>query len=159
MYARVNVVQAGQSQPSSSGRWSRAKRALRMFSRPSHVIALPVRAVRVGSTQSNMSTPGLDHLEDALGVADSHEVARLFRRAAARVTQSVVSNIERAVLADREAADRVAVEVELEQLLDAAAAELGVGAALVDREAELARRALGVRAGARAHSVVRLTAS
>ena len=31
--------------------------ALRRLSRPSHVSALPVRAVRVGRTQSNMSTP------------------------------------------------------------------------------------------------------
>ena len=50
-------VQAGQAQPSSSGRGSRAKRAFRRLSRPSQVSALPVRAVRVGSTQSNMSTP------------------------------------------------------------------------------------------------------
>jgi topoisomerase-4 subunit A len=50
-------AQAGHAQPSESGRGSRAKRALRMLSRPSHVSALPVRAVRVGRTQSNMSTP------------------------------------------------------------------------------------------------------
>ena len=55
--AREACVQAGQSQVSSSGAGSRAKRALRRFRRPSQVIALPVRAVRVGSTQSNMSTP------------------------------------------------------------------------------------------------------
>ena len=34
-----------------------AKRALRRLSRPSQVSAEPVRAVRVGRTQSNMSTP------------------------------------------------------------------------------------------------------
>src|SRR6476620_124956 len=56
-YARLKRVQAGHGHPSSSGRWSRAKRALRRLSRPSRVSALPVRAVRVGSTQSNMSTP------------------------------------------------------------------------------------------------------
>ena len=43
-----------------------------------------------------------------------------------------------AVLADREAADRVAVEVELAELLERAGAQLTVGAALDDREAELA---------------------
>ena len=57
MYARLKRVHAGQPQLSSSGRGSRAKRALRRLSRPSHVSALPVRAVRVGRTQSNMSTP------------------------------------------------------------------------------------------------------
>src|SRR4029079_5341863 len=57
MYARPRREQAGHGQLSSSGRSSRAKRALRRLSRPSLVRALPVRAVRVGSTQSNMSTP------------------------------------------------------------------------------------------------------
>src|SRR5919202_247206 len=56
-YARLKPAQAGHAQPSSSGRGSRAKRALRRLSRPSHVRALPVRAVRVGRTQSNMSIP------------------------------------------------------------------------------------------------------
>src|SRR5690242_3225383 len=57
MYARVNLVQAGQSQSSSSGLWSRAKRAFFRFRRPEEVSAVPVRPRRVGSTQSNMSTP------------------------------------------------------------------------------------------------------
>src|SRR5581483_8889090 len=53
MYARVKRVQAGQSQPSSSGRSSRAWRAFRRLILPVAVSALPVRAVRVGNTQSN----------------------------------------------------------------------------------------------------------
>src|SRR6266508_1000742 len=57
MYARENWAQAGHPQPSSSGRGSLANLAFRRFRRPSHVSAEPVRAVRVGSTQSNMSTP------------------------------------------------------------------------------------------------------
>ena len=44
----------------------------------------------------------------------------------------------RAVLADAEAADRVAVEVERDELLARARAQLVVEAALRDREAELA---------------------
>src|SRR5919198_1627450 len=56
-YARLKRAHAGHVQPSSSGRGSRAKRALRRLSRPSQVRALPVRAVRVGRTQSNMSIP------------------------------------------------------------------------------------------------------
>ena len=57
MYARVNLEQAGQSQRSSSGAWSRAKRAFFRLSRPVEVSAVPVRPIRVGRTQSNMSTP------------------------------------------------------------------------------------------------------
>src|SRR5947208_8112606 len=57
MYARLKREQAGHGQPSSRGRSSAAKRALRRLRRPSLVRALPVRAVRVGRTQSNMSTP------------------------------------------------------------------------------------------------------
>src|SRR4051812_9981437 len=56
-YAREKRVHAGQPQSSSSGRGSRAKRAPLMFSCPSQVSALPVRAFRVGRTQSNMSMP------------------------------------------------------------------------------------------------------
>src|SRR3954468_2764243 len=57
MYARLKREQAGHRHPSSSGRSSAAKRALRRLRRPSFVSALPVRAVRVGRTQSNMSMP------------------------------------------------------------------------------------------------------
>src|SRR4051794_27215188 len=57
MYARLKRLHAGQPQCSSSGPGSRWKRAFRRLSLPSQVSALPVRAVRVGSTQSNMSTP------------------------------------------------------------------------------------------------------
>jgi hypothetical protein len=57
MYAREKRAQAGQVQPSSSGRGSSANRALRRLSLPVAVSAEPVRAVRVGSTQSNMSIP------------------------------------------------------------------------------------------------------
>ena len=41
----------------SSGVKSRVNLALRMFMRPVLENAVPMRAVRVGSTQSNMSTP------------------------------------------------------------------------------------------------------
>ena len=60
----------------ATGRSSRAKRALRRLSRPSQVVAEPVRPSRVGSTQSNMSMPAPITRQDALGVADAHEVAR-----------------------------------------------------------------------------------
>ena len=78
----------------------------------------------------------LDHLEHPFGVADAHEVARLVLR---KERCHPVGRLEhrRAVLAEREPADRVAVEVELDELLGGAPAELGVRAALVDREAEL----------------------
>ena len=45
MYARLNREQAGHEHPSSRGRSSRAKRALRRLRRPSLVSALPVKHV------------------------------------------------------------------------------------------------------------------
>ena len=140
MYARLKREQAGHGQPSSSGRSSRAKRALRRLRRPSLVRALPVRAVRVGSTQSNMSTPRAIDLEHALRVADPHEVAGLLLRQEAAASV-VASNIGLAVLPHAQPADRVTVEVERDELLRRAPAKLAVETALRDREAELPRRA------------------
>ena len=57
MYAREKRVQAVQSHPSSSGAWSRLNRAFLRFRRPAAVIAVPVRPMRGGRTQSNMSIP------------------------------------------------------------------------------------------------------
>jgi hypothetical protein len=54
---------------------------------------------------------------------------------------AVVSNITLAVLADGEAAEGVAVEVELAQLRDRAPSQLGVGGALRDSEQQLSLRA------------------
>ena len=105
--------------------------------------ALPVRAVRVGSTQSNMSTPA----SITSRIPSGSPIPMKYRglpAGSSGASQSVVSNVTLAVLADREAADRVAVEVELDELLGRAPPELAVGAALDDREAELAGRALGV---------------
>src|SRR6188472_3986763 len=88
--------------------------------------------------------PALDHLEDADGVADPHEVARPVAWEQPGRPRRRVEHLL-AGLADRQPAERVAVEAELGDLLDAAAAELGVGAALRDAEHELARAALGVQ--------------
>src|SRR3954469_3091837 len=84
-----------------------------------------------------------DDLDDAFGITDPHEVARLAGRQAAG---SVARRLEHrgAVFADGEPADRVAVEVERDELLARAPSELGVEAALCDREAQLARRAVEV---------------
>ena len=72
---------------------------------------MPVRAMRVGSTQSNTSTPRRDDVEDADRVADAHEVAQPVRR------QQLVHELDRgehlvAALADAEAADGVGVEAD-----------------------------------------------
>src|SRR5690348_2291543 len=66
---------------------------------------------------------GLDHLEDPERIADAHEVARLVR---GKQLSRPVGRLEGrvTVLADREPADRVAVEVELDDLFGAAPAEL-----------------------------------
>ncbi len=60
---------------------------------PPRSSALPVRAVRVGRTQSNMSTPASITSRIPSGVADPHEVARLVGAACSAAAQSVVSNI------------------------------------------------------------------
>src|SRR5436309_5576141 len=95
----------------------------------------------------------LDHLEDALGVADAHEVARLAGREERSGPGDSLEH-QPPILADRQAAEGVAVEVELGDLLDRAAAQVGVGPALGDPEAELPRRAgrltLGAGPGRRA---------
>src|SRR5579871_6661054 len=78
-----------------------------------------------------------DHLEHSFRVADPHEVARLLLGeercgSAGRLEHPV------AILPHAEPADRVRVEVERDELLGRAAAELFVEAALRDRKAELA---------------------
>ena len=50
--------------------------ALAMLSRPPRTNSWPLRALRVGITQSNMSTPGADRRPDVLGRAHAHQVAR-----------------------------------------------------------------------------------
>ena len=133
-------AQAGHVHSSSSGRGSRAKRALRRLSRPCQVSALPVRAVRVGRTQSNMSTPRSITSRIALRVADAHEVARPVlgqqRRAPRRSPRTCAP-----LLSDREPAERVAVEAELRDFGDRAPPQLGVGAALRDAESSWPSRA------------------
>ena len=57
MYAREKPAQAGHEQPATSGASSSAKAAFRRLMRPPGTSAEPVRPSRVGSTQSNMSTP------------------------------------------------------------------------------------------------------
>ena len=154
MYARVNLEQAGQSQLSSSGAWSRAKRAFLRLRRPvggerGARAAHPRRQDAVEHVDA-----ALDHLEDALGVADAHEVARLVRgEERRRLGDRLEHRVAR--LPHAEPAERVAVEVELDDLRDRAAAELRVGRALGDPEEELAVGARRLRAGAspRASSV------
>ena len=55
------LVERSKGKDTTTGHWELmgivTKRALRRFSRPSHVSALPVRPSRVGQTQSNMSIP------------------------------------------------------------------------------------------------------
>src|SRR5262249_15407351 len=105
------------------------------------------RAARTGGARRQHAVEhidtGLDHLEDPLGVADSHEVAGLLRRKERRYP---VGRLEHRapVLADREPADRLPVDVELAQLLDAARPDVAVDAALVDRDPELSFGAAGV---------------
>src|SRR5919204_1183024 len=84
--------------------------------------------------------PALDHLEDAGGIADAHEVARLVDGEERRRPGDGLQH-EGAVLPHAEPAERVPVEVELGDLPDRAPAKIVVGAALRDAEKELARAA------------------
>ena len=86
--------------------------ALRMLTTPCGVNRWPLRALRVGITQSNMSMPRAHRLRRGLRRADAHQVARsIGRHAAASSASSTRSRAPRR-LADREAADRVAVEAD-----------------------------------------------
>ena len=93
------------------GRLTRAKRGLLIGRRPWRVSSAPLRARRVGSTQSNMSMPRATHLPEVFGRADAHQVARLVGGQQRR------GHLEHGVhqrlgLAHAEAADGVAGEVE-----------------------------------------------
>src|SRR4051794_29451038 len=77
-----------------------------------------------------------DHLDHALRVADAHEVPSLVLR---KLIRRVRRRFEHrcALLADGQPADRVAVEVECDELLATARAQLRVEPALRDRKAQL----------------------
>ena len=80
-----------------------------------------------------------DHLEHALGVADSHEVARFVLRQQGRRSRRCLEH-RLPVLPHAQPADRVPVEVERDELLRRAGSQLGVEAALRDPESELPGR-------------------
>ena len=79
-----------------------------------------------------------DDLEDALGVADAHEIARLVLREQRRGPPDGLEHLV-SPLPDREPAERVAVEGERGDLFYGAPPELGVDATLGDAEPELPR--------------------
>ena len=79
MHARNRCTRGSRSLPRAGADRARSA-ALRRFILPVAVSADPVRAIRVGSTQSNMSMPRCDHAENALGVTEAHEVAGLLGR-------------------------------------------------------------------------------
>ena len=114
--------------------------ALRRFSRPSQVSADPVRAVRVGRTQSNMSTPRATTSRMPCGspMPMKYRGLRLGEQRC-RPLDTVEHLLLR--LADGEAAERVAVERERDDLLGRASSQLRIGRALCDPEAKLAVRA------------------
>ena len=107
------------------------------------VSAEPVRAVRVGRTQSNMSMPA----PITRRMPSASPIPMKYRGfAGGQQRRRPAGGLEHllAALADREPAERVAVEVERGDLLDRAAAKLRVGGALRDPEEELTGRALGL---------------
>src|SRR6185503_5747331 len=77
------------------------------------------------------------HLENALRVTDAHEVARVVLWEELRGCGCRLEHL-RPGLADREPAERVAVEADLGDLDDRASTKLGIRAALGDAEQQLA---------------------
>ena len=78
-------------------------------------------------------------LLDFVGIADTHDVARLvFRQQRQNFRNHFKCQLAR--FADREAADRVAVEVHFDEALCALAAEIAVHAALNDGKKRLGAR-------------------
>ena len=92
--------------------------------------------------------PARDHLEDALRIAEPHEVPRPVGGKQRRRPGDRVEHLGSA-LADREPAERVAVERQPDDLLDRASAQLAVDATLRDPEAQLPVRPRRARPGAR----------
>ena len=112
MQVRAAEVRAGRA---AAGRVERhvgdARSAPRvMRTRPVEVNAVPCQARWVGRTQSNMSTPRQHRLQQIGRRADAHQVARPIR--GQQLGGEVRSSSSRcgARVADREAADREAVE-------------------------------------------------
>ena len=74
-----------------------AARSARLIT-PNRVNTAPWRPLRVGSTQSNMSMPRADRLDQILRHADAHQIARLVGREQRR---GVLDHLEHDVLAAR----------------------------------------------------------
>jgi hypothetical protein len=92
-----------------------------------------------------MSTPRATRFDEVLGLADPHEIAGLIDRQETRDELGEVVH-HRLGLADRESADRVPVESELDRCPGRPRSEVGVGPALHDPEQRLRRgRRPGVR--------------
>ncbi len=91
------------------GRGSSFQRACLMTTRPLRVSACPLRAFRVGRTQSNMSMPAPIATEQVARGADAHEIAGpLGVEPMRHLAQGLVHALDR--LAHREAAERQPVE-------------------------------------------------
>ena len=116
----------------------------------SELFVLDVEAALAGEEQSVAGGAGgenaIHHVDaearvllDSVGVADTHDVARLvFGKQRQNFRNHFKCQLAR--LADREAADGVAVEVHFDEALGALAAEIAVHAALNDSEDGLGLR-------------------
>ena len=138
------MVQAGHGQPGSIGSGSSAKRALRMLIGPSAVNACPVPP-GAGRQHAVEHVDAAHHrLDDVVGLADAHQVARLV--GGQHVDREVEAAEHRLLpLADRQPADRIAVEADVDQRVGRCAAQPLVERALLDAEH---RGSLGMLAAA-----------
>ena len=120
----------------SSGSRSSACCWLRSRIGPASVNASALRPLRVGITQSNRSTPRPIAFQQIDRPADAHQVPRLIARQQRR------RHVERRVhfrrrLADAQAADRVADEIQRHEPLGRFGPQLRIEAALHDGEQRL----------------------
>ena len=106
--------------------------------------AMPCRARRVGTAQSNRSMPERDPLDQVVGLADPQQVARRVGVEVGRGHRDHASHL--LLVAAQRPADREAVHGRRRDALGRGAAEVLVHAALDDPEHRLARAAPGARA-------------
>ena len=113
-----------------------------MLSDPSLVKSWPFRALRVGSTQSNMSMPRATHSTRSSGVPTPIRYRGLIVGQQRRRDLDC-PYISSGVFADAESADRVALESDAHRQLGAPRAQLRRSAALDDAELRLPGLVMG----------------
>ena len=107
-----------------------------MFSRPREVKACPLRPLRVGNTQSNISNAPGDGFDQIFRRADSHQVTRLVGGHARRDLLDHFQHY-RLLFTDTESADSVSIKADLYRAFQTFAAQIQMRCALHDAKERL----------------------